>query len=263
MARILSGPGGNAAPDIVSSLKTIKELGLDAQEIEFVRGVTMGEKKAKEVGSLAKELGLRLSIHAPYYINLLSSEEHKVEASKKRILDSCRRGHYLGADSIVFHPGYYQKRNKHDSYEIVRDQIKDLLDVIKKEKLQVSLCPETTGKKSQFGDVDELLQLMQDTGCKICVDFAHIFARQNGKIDYDDIFRKFTKNKLKRLHCHFSGIEYSEKGETNHIQMTDEFLKPLLEAAAKTEIELTIINESPDPLHGAIDLKVLASAYGL
>ncbi len=263
MARIFSGPGGNIAPNIISSLKSLKELGLDCQEIEFVHGVTMGQKKAQEAGRLAKELGLKLSVHAPYYINLLSPEEEKVSASKKRILDSCRRGHDMGASAIVFHPGFYQKRTKKESYSIVKEQIADLLKSIKSEGLDVELCPETTGKGSQFGDVDELLSIMSETKCGICVDFAHIFARQNGEIDYVGLFEKFKKHKLRHIHCHFSGIEYSEKGERNHLQMTDEFAMPLLEAASDSGIDLTIINESPNPLKGAIDLKVLASRYGL
>ena len=263
MAKIYSCPGGNIQPDIFSSLESIKEFGLDGQEIEFVRGVSMGSDTAKKVGQLAKKLGLRLSIHAPYYINLISVEKEKVEASKKRILDSCRKGHLLGAKSIVFHPGYYQKRSKDESYLIVKEEIKNMLEVIKHEGLDVDLCPETTGKASQFGDLDELLNLMKDTGCKICVDFAHIYARQNGIIDYEEIFIKFKKNNLKNIHSHFSGIEYSEKGERHHLQMTEEFLEPLLRVASKNNINLNIVNESPNPLKGAIDLKIMASKYGL
>ncbi len=261
MARIFSGPGGNIAPDIISSLHRLRELGLDGQEVEFVRGVTMGEKKAREAGAIAAKLGLKLSIHAPYYINLLSVEQHKVDASKRRILDSCRIGHFLGASSIVFHPGYYQKRSKLESYEIVKNEIADMIETIEKERLKVDLCPETTGKGSQFGDIDELLALMKDTGCKICIDFAHIYARQNGVIDYAALFKKLDSHGLKKIHCHFSGIEYSEKGERHHLQMTDEFATPLLKVASSYDMELNIINESPDPLKGALDIKRLSEKY--
>ncbi len=255
MAKIMVAPAGNISTDVISSLRKIDELGLDGQELEFVRGVTMGEEKAQEAGKVARELGINLSIHAPYYINLISEERQKVGASKKRILDSCRRGHDLGARSIVFHPGYYQKKSKEESYEGVKREIISMLEVIKQEELDVELCPETTGKKTQFGDIDELLSLMQDTGCSICVDFAHIYARNNGVIDYADIFRKITSQGIKRLHCHFSGIEYSEKGERHHLQMTEEFARPLLEEAMKHDIEMVIVNESPDPLKGALDMQ--------
>ena len=71
-------------------------------EVEFVRGVSMNEEKAKEVGKVAKELGIRLSVHAPYYINLCNPE--KLRDSEKRIIDSCHRGHAMGAGTVVFHP---------------------------------------------------------------------------------------------------------------------------------------------------------------
>jgi deoxyribonuclease-4 len=81
----------------ISGSERIKELKLNAMEVEFVRGVNMSNDLAEEVGKLAKELKIRLSIHAPYYINLTSTEKKKIEASKKRIIDSCERGYIMGA----------------------------------------------------------------------------------------------------------------------------------------------------------------------
>jgi len=80
----------------VGGIRTIKELGLDAMEVQFVRGVRMNVERAREVRDVANSLGIELSVHAPYYINLASDEKIKQEQSKKRILDSCERGHHLG-----------------------------------------------------------------------------------------------------------------------------------------------------------------------
>ncbi|MFW6231361.1 MAG: TIM barrel protein, partial [Nanoarchaeota archaeon] len=248
-------PGGNRGQDLMKALREDAEKGVAGQELEFVYGVKMKDETAEEAGKLAKELGLRLSIHAPYYINLLNPDEQKLNNSHRHIMDSCRKGHLLGARSIVFHPGVYGKHDKEDAYAIMKEQIQILLKAINDEGLDVELCPETTGKKSQFGTLDELLRLRRDTGCSLCVDFAHLYARNDGIIDYKEIFDKLEDDGITELHCHFSGIEYSDKGERNHIQMTKEFAQPLMKEALNRSITLMIINESPQPLKGALDMK--------
>jgi deoxyribonuclease-4 len=120
----------------------------------------------------------------------------------------------------------------------------------------VKLSPETTGKKSQFGDIDELLRLRKETGCSICVDFAHLLARE-GSIDYPSVFKKLDKYDIKDLHCHFSGIEYTEKGERRHIPTEKEYFTPLFDEALKHDINLHIVNESPMPLDDTIKGKKL------
>jgi len=245
------GPAGTGEGS-EQGLKHIKELGLDGVEIEFTYGVRMSVETAKKLGVLAKKLGLKLSVHAPYYINLASDEIEKREASMKRILDSCERGYYLTAKYIVFHAAYYGKRNKEEIYTIVKKAILDMQRIIKKNKWDVILTPETTGKKSQFGDLDELLRLHKETGCSFCVDFAHLLAR-NGSIDYDEILNKLKG--FKEVHCHFSGIEYSEKGERRHVITEKNDIKALFEKLLKTKINFMIINESPDPLGDSLKAK--------
>lgn len=255
MAKILFGPAGNSGFDLQTSVKRVKEAGLGSQEVEFVRGVYLSNEKAKEAGKTAKELGIRLSIHAPYYINLVSLEQDKIGASKKRILDSCERGFYLGVRDVVFHAGYYGKREKQDVYDMIKKEIVDMQSFLKKKDFDsVRLAPETTGKKSQFGSLEELLRLRKEIGCSICVDFAHLLAR-NGSIDYADVFRKLLEAGLKQLHCHFSGIIYGEKGEQKHRLIERDDLEPLLKEALKHDIELNIIIESPDPFGDALKCK--------
>ena len=110
MAKILIGPAGTGGSS-EKGFKRTKELGLDAVEIEFTYGVWMKKEEAVKICSLNKKLGLQFSIHAPYYINLASFERPKVHASKSRILKCCEIGHYLGAKYIVFHAGFYQKKD--------------------------------------------------------------------------------------------------------------------------------------------------------
>lgn len=80
----------------VEGVKKVKELGLNAMEVEFVQGVKMSIEKAKELGEVAKTIGVRLSVHAPYYINLCSEEKEKIEASKNRILETATRAEAMG-----------------------------------------------------------------------------------------------------------------------------------------------------------------------
>lgn len=246
---LLFGPAGTGGRAI-DGLEKAAKLGLKAVEIEFTYGINMSNETAKEVGKVAKKLGISLSIHAPYYINLFSEEKQKIHASIKRIIDSCERGYYLDAKYIIFHAAFYGKQNKEDIYAMVKKRILEIQNIIKEKKWDVILCPETTGKSSQFGDIDELVRLSKETDCGICVDFAHIKARYNEEVDYDNILGKIKD--IKFITCHFSGIEFTSKGERKHLITEDKDIKKLIEHLIKHKINTRIINESPDPFGDSI-----------
>ena len=248
--KILLGVAGTSGLGYPKGLEKCKELSLDCLEVEFTYGVNMSNSNAKEIGELAKKLNIRLSIHCPYYINLASVDKEKINASIKRILDSCEKGFYLNAHYIVFHPAFYGRYSSKECYEIVKKNIIYMNEKIK--KFNVVLCPETTGKKSQFGSLDELVKLSKETGCGVCVDFAHLLAR-DGRIDYDEVLKKIKD--VKNLTGHFSGIEYSEKGERRHILTNEKDIEKLLKALKKYKINIAIINESPDPFGDAVKSK--------
>ncbi|MEM4336674.1 MAG: TIM barrel protein [Candidatus Woesearchaeota archaeon] len=250
---ILLGPAGSAGLGNEEGLKEVKRLGLEAMEIEFTYGVRMTNEEAKRIGDLAKKLRISLSVHCPYYINLNSEENRKIEASKKRILDSCERAHYLGAEYVVFHAGFYGKKSKEETFKIIKKKILDIHETIKKNNWRVVLCPETTGKIKQFGDLDELLRLSEETGCGVCIDFSHIKARNKGNIDYDNVCRKIKR--IKNKTAHFSGIEWGEGGEKRHIITSEEEIITLLQHLKKYNISIRIINESPDPFGDSIKSK--------
>ncbi len=253
MARVLFGPAGLGSPAI-DGLKLIKSAGLDAAEISFTHGVNFSTERSIEVGEFAKKIGISLSIHAPYYINLASEEKNKREASKRRIFESCKCGHYLGAKYVVFHAAYYGKLKMEDVYDITRDAILEIQDALKEEGYSdVNLCPEVTGKRTQFGDVDELVKLSRETGCGVCIDFAHIYARNIGHIDYDCVCREIKKIKI--LTGHFTGIEFTDKGERRHVLTEPGRARELLKYLKKYKISIRLINESPDPVSDALMMK--------
>lgn len=260
---ILLGPAGSPATSTLEGVKAVKDLGLRAMEVEFVRGVRMSNTLAKQVGAEAKRHDIRLSVHAPYYINLASDDPEKRKASIKRILDSCERGHHMGAKEIVFHPAYFGKNDKEEVFQTVKKAVLDMQDTVKKNGWGVKLAPETTGKHSALGSLDETTRLAKETGCSLCVDFAHLYARQMGKIDYGDVFNKLKPLKISHLHCHFSGINYSDKGERNHLVMDhNPDFGPLAKEILKRKLSVTIISESPITWRDSLKMKAVFEKLG-
>lgn len=253
MSRILIGPGGTAGLGYDEGLKKINELGLDALEVELTHGINISNATAKVVGELAKKLNISLSVHAPYFINLASDEKAKINASKVRILQSCERMHNSGGGPVIFHPGFYQKRTKEETYSIIEGEILDMMKTIKQKKWDVTLALETTGKHSAFGSLDELLSLVKEIKCSLTLDFAHLKARSEGKMSYGEMLDKVKH--FKYIHSHFSGIEWTSKGEKRHLLTPEKEIRELLQEILKRKLNITIINESPDVIGDSVKMK--------
>jgi len=249
MTKIRFGPAGlGSVKTAIETLEKYSKMGFKACEIAFTYGVYIKDRKdAKKIGQKAKELEINLSIHAPYYVNLNSSEKSKIEATKKRILDCCEIGEILGAEVVVFHPGYYGE-NRQGAYENIRKGIIDIMNEIKSKGWKIKLAPETMGKINVFGSVEEISSLVKDTGCAFCLDFAHILARDKS-VDYEKIKKLFPQ---KNWHIHFSGIIYGEKGEKSHKKTETSDWKNLIKNLQRDK-EITIINESPDMIQDSIE----------
>ncbi|OIO62427.1 endonuclease IV [Candidatus Woesearchaeota archaeon CG_4_10_14_0_2_um_filter_33_10] len=246
------GPAGSPMKSTLEGLGYIKKIGLSAMEVEFTYGVRMQNELAEEIGKLAEKLDIKLSVHAPYYINLASAEKQKIGASKKRILDSCERAHYLKASHVVFHAGFYGKLKENECYEMIKKEVIEMQDIIKENKWKTELAPETTGKKSQFGSLNEILKLRDEIKCSICVDFAHLHARDNA-INYPSVFDQLSG--LKHIHSHFSGIEFTDKGERRHLVMERNDFLPLAKEILKRKTDITIISESPVTWEDSLKMK--------
>lgn len=249
-------PHSASEPHTMAGLERIKELGLGAMELEFVQGVRMGETLAKQVNQKRHELGLILTVHAPYFINLNAHEPEKIEASKKRILDSCRIGALCGAVNVTFHAGFYLGDPPDQTYQAIRNNIQEIIGRLNKDKIDIRLTPELTGKASQFGSLDELIKLAQELSIGICIDFSHLHARSAGKYnsykEWMDVLKQIEKESgaefLKNLHIHTSGIKYSPKGEREHLNLpeSDMNYKELLKALKEFEVGGVLICESPN-----------------
>lgn len=244
---IFLGPAGipiiAKGKSTIDGIEAVAELGLNAMEIEFVQQVYLNKNEAKEVGKLAKDLGVRLSIHAPYYINLCSKNESVVEASKKRILKCIEIGDSMEADIIAIHAAYYSGLTSELALEKIK---KEFIDVIENAKPNVKLGIETMGKKSQFGSLEEIIRL-HEIGVVPYIDWGHLFVRNNGKIDYGEIFDKLEKLKLEHINSHFEGVAKNKRGEfvDVHTPIGNPPFEPLAKEIVKRKIDITIISESP------------------
>jgi deoxyribonuclease-4 len=258
------GPAGSPAKGTLEGIREVKRLGLTAMEVEFVRGVKMSNGLAKECGAEAKRLGIELSVHAPYYINLASEDPKKQKESVQRILDSCERGYHLGAREIVFHPSYFGKGDKEKVFQTTKNHILDMMETIRKKGWGCTLSPETTGKHSALGSLDETIRLVKETKCSFNIDFAHLYARNYGKIDYREILDKLQSElRPGHMQCHFSNISYTSKGERNHEVMNSHPpFEPLAKEILKRKIDFTIISESPVTWRDSLKMKQIFERMG-
>ena len=274
--KIWLGPAGipiaSKGKSTLEGIKCVSDLKLNGFEVEFVRGVKMSSDMAKKVGELSKKLKVRLSIHAPYYINLCSKETEKVKASKQRIIRSVERAHDMHADIVVFHPAYYGKLLEREAYQRVKEACEDINDTLNDKGItDVKLGLETTGKVSQFGTLDEIVQICEELKyCSPVIDWAHIFARQAGRINFSNIFNKVSVLKPKHLHTHVSCIEFSPVGmkgignERYHLPLNTKKpdFKPLVKEILKRKIDITLISESPILEQDALVMKKMFEENG-
>jgi deoxyribonuclease-4 len=251
----------------VKGIERVAGLGLDCLEIEAVRGVHMGEDTARQVRERAEARGIRLSLHAPYYINLLSPEEGKRLASQKYIITSVRVAGLCGARSVVFHAGYYRQLGPQEAYGLVKKAVAEILSVLKSERNTVTLRIETMGRPKQFGTLEEVLFLCRDLeGLAPCLDFSHIHAREgrvNSFPEFDRILRKLGRKlgpaALKDVHFHIAGMDYGRIGEIKHLDLKESDFRydEWIEALKENSVAGMVICESPNLEADAVMLKKL------
>ncbi len=276
MSGLLFGTAGNPhsarLPTTVSGIERIAELGLDCMELEFVQGVRMGEPTARQVAEVAAREGVRLSAHAPYYLNFNAREPEKVTASQGRLLQTARIAALCGAQSVAFHVAFYLGDPPETVYSTVKKHLKEALDQLKRENNRVCIRPEVMGKPSQFGTLDEVLRLSKELeGVAPCIDFAHWHARTGAVNSYPEfasvlqqINDRLGRGALDSMHIHFSGIHYGAKGERNHLNLKESDLNyaELLQALKDYAVKGLVICESPNLEEDALLLKETYQSLG-
>lgn len=233
----------------------LKDLNLDGMEMEFVHGVRITDKSKDFIKSNSENLVI--TAHGPFYINLNSKEEEKIDASVGRIIDTARVAEDVGAYSITYHAAFYMGKDKEIVYNQVKNQTQRIVDILEKEKINVWIRPETTGKATQWGDFEEIIRLSKEFEQVLpCIDFSHIHARTGGQYNtYDEIAyvlerigKELGVQALENFHGHLAGIEYTDKGERQHLilEESDMNYQAVLKALKEFNVKGALVCESPN-----------------
>lgn len=257
------GPGGNSESFYAAGKKStkqapawLKEVGLDAYEYEAGNGVAAGEAALREIGVAAKEHGILMSLHTPYFISLSGVDPEKRLKSIDYVEKSLWAAELIGADTIVIHCGSAGKISRTEAMYLSADTLFKMLD--KLGGTDISFGIETMGKQNQLGTLDEVIELCKaDARLAPVVDFGHLNARDCGGVfvtadDYRRVFDRVAcalgDDKARYMHCHFSKIEWTDKGEKRHLTFADTVygpdFEPLMEAIARENLCPRIISES-------------------
>jgi len=259
------GPAGNCDRFYEEGLKSshqapawIAAQGLNAYEYAAGHGVSIGEATARAIGEAAASSGVSVSIHAPYYINCGSPEEEKQLASIDYLLKSARAVDWMGGNRVIFHVGCPGKRRREEAFA-------DCVNTVRAARIaldeagfdHILLCPETMGRPSQIGTLDEILFLCKEDERMIpTIDFGHLHAAGRGCMTDEAAFEavvvlmlnELGYDRCRHFHSHFSKIAYTAKGERQHMTFSDTDFGPdfihLAPILVKYHLEPTIICES-------------------
>ena len=243
-------PGGT-----VGGVMHIRKLDLDAMEIGWVRSVRVSDSTCAKIKETAQEHEVDLSVHAPYYINL-NADDEEWPNSRERLMDAAIAGYKSGATDIIFHPGSYFERPPEEVLKVVMPRLEGCVEELQDGGFEVTLRPETMGKGAMLGSLQDTLEMSRIPSVEPCLDFAHLHARpgdgsMNSYDEWMEVFDRYADalgpESLQRIHCHVSGIAYTEKGEQEHLtfEEADFDLDGLLRALDAADARGRLLCESP------------------
>ncbi len=251
------GPAGNSRRFYSEGFKRseqapawLRAQGLDAFEYPMGRGVHLGEDTARAIGAEALKNDVLMSVHAPYFINCASGEAEMRERSIGYLLESARAAQWMGAERIVFHVGSPGRLPRAEAFQLAQETIaraREALDAAG--FFGIALCPETMGRISQFGTLDEILSLCKTEARLIpALDFGHLHVIGLGALNTEGDFRAVLEklvgalgyDRANRFHAHFSRINFGPKGEKRHMNFSDSGYGPDFRLLAPALLELNL-----------------------
>lgn len=245
-------PQGSKGPE--DALNRVRDLGLDALEMEYVRGVKTSREKAEAFGEMARDRNIRLTAHAPYFISLNSDKPETRERSLDWIMDTVRAAHWMGAYSIAIHAASYGKTPEKATENIIAGilKCKEIMDDEDIHDVHIGL--ETMGKTAVWGTLREISEVMDNVEDVYPVlDVCHVHARGQGSLrtvdDMKAMLDEFFPIAGDVPHFHISCIKYGEKGELAHLPLSakEPDMDLLAEAVIKyyPEKDCNFVCESP------------------
>ncbi len=256
-------PRSSPRPTTEAGIRRAAELGLTCFEMPWGNGVRMGDATADRIASAARETGLALTAHAPYYVNLCGSAEIR-RRSIERLVAAGRLAARCGAASLCFHPGFFLGQDPHHATVKVWRALLEVTSRLRDAEISVDVRPELTGRATQIGDLEDVLVWCEMVpGVHPCIDFSHHYARLLGAPQHLEDFhailavieRRLGAGALRRLHVHLAGIEFGPAGERRHVPLreSDFRFERVLRALRERGVGGWVICESPmleqDALH--------------
>ncbi len=261
MARF--GPAGNSESFYAEGFKHTEQApawlsarGLDALEYSFGRGVRLGEKTGALIAERAREHGVAMSVHAPYFINLSAYDEARLASNWDYFRESAKGVLTLGGKRVVFHPGSASKIDRGEALANAKKSLAEMIARLDGEGLSVTLCPETMGKINQLGDLNEVIALCGlDERLVPAIDFGHLHARSLGGLNTLEDYAKVLEaliaglgfERVRNMHVHFSQLEFTAGGEKKHHNFDEGFgpdFAPLAKICIEKGFEPVFICES-------------------
>ena len=279
------GPSGNDVLFYEQGFKTsvqapgwLAGLGLTAMEVNFGRGIKMGDKMAEELGSQAREHNIMLSFHAPYYINLASNDRESVRKSCGYIEKCLKVANIVNPGQpsrLVIHIGSQCDLERAVAIENCKQNIAWVIAELEKQGFSnFLLCIETMGRYKAIGTYQEICEICHvDSRIIPTLDFGHINCIEQGALSREPgrmseiieyCIKEIGYEKMKHVHIHFSAIEYTARGEHAHSTLDNPKwaipFEPLARAIRKYKLEPIIICESQEIM--AQDAKRLQEIWG-
>ncbi len=252
----------------VEGVMNIHKYGLDCMQLEFAHGVRMKEEVSSALRKVSYELNVPLTSHGPYYINLNAREQDKIDSSVERIIQTAKISDMCGAESMTFHAAFYMKDSPYDVFDLVEKSMNVIEERLSRLDIEIELRPELTGKTSQFGSLEELLNLSKNIGsCQPCLDFSHLYARTGKYNTYEEFIevietvqKELGEFSINNLHMHISGISSNSKGDLKHLNLSDSDFnwQELLRALKDKDCKGYMICNSPNL---EVDAKMLKDYY--
>ena len=278
---VLFGPSGveqQHSAEGINILKVpefIKEQGLDAFEYSFGHGFNMSIKTALLAGLQFKQHNIKLSLHAPFYINFANPDEVMYQKSVGYLMTGIKFLRAFDTDKLVFHAASCGKAERQDAFNLTFERFKETFDKMEEEKLLegLYLCPETMGKTMQIGTYKEVIDLCTVNSHLVpTFDFGHINSIMQGALKTEEDYKRIFDYSIEKLgfertsncHIHFSKIQYGDKGEIKHLNYTeDNVYGPIFDPLARVLLDYNlsprVITESMS--HMVSDAILLKNIY--
>jgi len=224
----------------------------------------------RDTGELARDLDVHLTIHAPYYMDLLG-DEYVATRSMDAIVYGGVVADALQAPLLVTHLGLYHSASREDAMRNVLDKLKEIETSYAARKIKANLGLETSGKQMVFGQLNEVLSVCERVKrCRPVLNFAHIHAREKGLLKRQEEFQEVfdqTKEALKTdmFYTQFSGVQHEGGNERRYtpIKKGDLRFEPLAECMLENDFDVTVISSSPLMEHDAMYMKVIYERLSL